>query len=45
MLLETAPRPVQIDELLESGVFTTSTGEKAVPAQVRILNNMFFIQI
>ena len=28
------PRPVQISELLENGLFYTNTGEKADPAQV-----------
>ena len=38
VVVETVPRPVQISELLENGLFYTNTGEKAVPAQVvRIL--------
>ena len=32
--VETVPRPVQISELLENGLFYTSTGEKAIPSQV-----------
>ncbi|KAL5254623.1 hypothetical protein ACHWQZ_G014161 [Mnemiopsis leidyi] len=34
VVVETVPRPVQISELLENGLFYTNTGEKAVPSQI-----------
>ena len=38
VVVETVPRPVQISELLENGLFYTNTGEKAVPAQVNCIS-------
>ena len=45
VVVETVPRPVQISELLENGLFYTNTGEKAVPAQVMCIPLTIFLSI